>query len=173
VTAELPPSRLGGSALTLALLVVAVGLFGVVGGLPYLAGPLLGPAGVLATAAWRRRASGAGAVALLPALAALGTLAATAPVTASGELFGSLATLAFLLWLADDPARPAGGGRRAIPALAACGVGVAVAWSLTLLLPRPSGKVGVAAALLVASLLALAWFLAREAEAPAAVAATA
>ena len=164
MNAPVVPTRYGGSPFTLGLLVAAMALFGLVGGLPESTGPIVGVAGVVISAAWRgRRRATAGPIALAPALAALGALAVTAPAVPSTELFGSFAALATLLWLADDPARPAGGGRRAVPALSACAVGVALAWSLSLLLPRPSGEVGLAAVLLVGALLAVAWFLGREA----------
>lgn len=153
----------GGSGFTLALAVLSAATFGLVGGLPELAGPAIGVGGIVLTAAWRRFGPSPGeAYGPLPALIAFVVLAASSPPSASAELFGALAALALLLWLADDPARPSGGGRRAVPTLAACSLVVAVAWSLALALPRPSGAVGLAGGLLALALLVLAWLLARE-----------
>jgi len=88
-------------------------------------------------------------------------LAVTAPVVPSTELFAGLTGLAFLLWLADDPARPVGGGRRAVPAIAVGALGVGVAWAITLGLEGRSPDVGLAGALLAAALVLLALLLAR------------
>lgn len=160
-------TRRGGSVATFSVLVLVVGAFGLLGDLPYLVGPLVGIGGVAVSAAWRRyRPTTSVTVAPLPALVALGALAASSPAVPSAELFGGVAALALLLWLADDPSRPAGGGRRAVVALASCALGVGVAWSLALILPRPSGEVGIAGGLLALALLLLAWLLARETAGP-------
>ena len=156
--------RRGGSGLTFVLAVLAVSAFGLVVGLPDLLGPVIGVAGLVLSSLWRRRSTAGRSFVPLPALVALAVLAVSAPVVASAELFGSFATLGVLLWLADDPARPAGGGRRAARALGSCVLAIGIAWSLVLLLPRPSGEVGVAGALLALVLLALAYLLVREAE---------
>jgi hypothetical protein len=157
--------RPGGSPLTFAVAALAVALFGLVGALPDLAGPTVGVVGLVVSVLVRRGPSGA-TYGPLPVLVALLVLATTAPPVAAAMLFGGLATLAVLLWLADDPVRPAGGGRRAALPLASCGLAVGVAWSLVLVLPRPPREVGVAAGLLAAILLILSYLLVREAQRP-------
>jgi len=150
----------GGSAFTFAIVAAALGLFGWVGNLPDLLGPVVGVLGLALSALWRRRGSQAATFAPLPALVALGLLAASCPTLSSTELFGSLATVGLLLWMADDPARPAGGGRRASSALGTCGLAAGLAWSMTLVLPSLSGEIGVAGGLLAGVLLLLAFLLA-------------
>jgi hypothetical protein len=164
VSASRVDARRGGSGLTFALAVLAVSAFGLVVGLPDLLGPAIGVAGLVLSSLWRRRPTTGRSFAPLPALVALSVLAVSAPVVASAELFGGFATLALLLWLADDPARPAGGGRRAARAIGACGLAIGIAWSLVLLLPSSSRGVGVAGALLALVLLVLAYLLVRETE---------
>jgi hypothetical protein len=173
VSAPVVDAARGGSRLTFVLAVLAVSLFGLVGGLPDLIGPAIGVVGLVLSSLWRRRPTTGRTFAPLPALVALTVLAVSAPVVASAELLGGFATLALLLWLADDPARPAGGGRRAVSALASCGLAVGIAWSALLLLPSTSGRVGVAGALLAAVLLVLGYLLVREAEGRSSVAASA
>ncbi len=158
------PARFGGSGLTLAAFGAVVAVFGLVVGLPYLLGPVVGLAGVVASWAWRRRRAGAGReLGVLPAIVALGVLALAAPAVPATELLGGLSALALLLWAADDPARPAGGGRRAVGEIATCGLAVAVAWTLVLTVPRRTGAIDLAGALLAALLLLVAWLLTREA----------
>lgn len=154
--------RPGGNLLTLVLAAVAAALFGWVGGLPFLLGPVVGVAGVVGSSLLRSRPRRGSSFGPWPALLALAAIAVTAPPVSSAELFGGLATLAVLLWLADDPGRPAGGGRRAGLAIGSCAVAVAVAWSLLAVLPRPSGAVGAAGAVLVVVLLLVAYLLVRE-----------
>jgi hypothetical protein len=163
VSAPGPVAPRGGSGVTFAILAVAVVAFGLVGGLPDLLGPVVAAVGVAGSATWRRQWPGTGETfGSLPALVALAVLGASSPVAPSTELFGAIAALAVLLWLADDPSRPAGGGRRAAAAIGFCGLGVGIAWSLVLILPRPSGRLGIAGGLLALALLLLAWLLARE-----------
>jgi hypothetical protein len=166
VNAVEPGVRQGGSPLTFAVATFAVVLFGLVGGLPDLAGPAVGVVGLVTSALVRRRTAVGATYGPLPALVALLVIATTAPAVGSAMLFGGLAALAVLLWLADDPARPAGGGRRATLPLATCGLAIAIAWSLVLVLPRPSREVGVAGGLLAALLLLLAYLLVRSARQP-------
>jgi len=164
MSASFAEGRRGGNKLTFTVAAVALGLFGLVGGLPDLLGPAIGIGG-LAVAAWARRRGPLGTeYGALPALVGLLVLATTAPTVASAELFGGLSALAVLLWVADDPARPAGGGRRAALPLASCGLAVGIAWSVALVLPHPSQEVGLAGGLLASVLLVLAYFLVREAE---------
>jgi len=118
--------------------------------------------GVILSAFFRsRQPVGLGTWGLLPALGAIAILAATAPAIASTELFGGLTGLAFLLWIADDPARPSGGGRRAVPTIALGALGVGLAWAITLALPSKGPDIGLAGGLLAAGLVLLAVLIAR------------
>jgi hypothetical protein len=100
-------------------------------------------------------------VAAVPVLVALATGAVASPLGIVPELVAGGAALAFLLWLADDPARPAGGSVRGrvtvlIPAFA-----LGIAWASALLLPSSSASLGVAAGLLVFVIAALAYLVGR------------
>jgi len=156
------PGARGGSAFTLALLLGATIAFGFVGGLAEFVGPAVGAGGVVASA-WLRRRYGLAAptATLVPAVAALGVLAVSAAPVTSAELLGGLAALALLLWIADDPSRPAGGGRRAFRAIAACAASLGIAFGLFLALPALPPAVGVAGGLLAFVLLFLAVLLER------------
>jgi len=169
MSAEVVDAPRGGGSLTLLILGAAMVLFALVGRLPALVALGVGTVGVVGSAAWRRRRHPAApTLSPLPALAALAILAAYSPAIPSAELFGGVATLALLLWLADDPGRPAGGGRRAVLALGSCGLGVAVAWAIVLSLPTLPHTVGWAGGLLALILFVLAWLLARESAPPSA-----
>jgi hypothetical protein len=158
----LAEGRRGGSGATAVLAAFAMVLFGLVGDLPLLLGPILAIVGVVLSGLWRRWARPDVDLAPVPALFALGALALTSPPVPSAELFGGLATVAVLLWLADDPSRPAGGGRRAATALASGALAVGIAWSFALVLPGRIPGVGVAGGLLALVLLLLAYLLVRE-----------
>ena len=165
-----PPGRGGGLATTVLLGGTACFL-GLLGGLPFPVGPAVGALGVAASAIWRTYGRGrGGAVPLVPALVALVVLAVTAPVAASTDLFAGLTGLAFLLWVADDPGRPAGGGRRAAPTIAPAALAVGFAWAITLVLAGQPQEIGLAGGLLAAALVLLAVLfssLSRRAPAPA------
>jgi len=153
----------GGGVATLVLAGFAVTLFGLVGGLPYLVGPLVGVVG-LGAAALARRSSGAGpTLGPVPVLLALGVLAVTSPAVPAAVLFGGFATVAVLLWLADDPGRPSGGGRRAVLALGSGALAVVIAGSLVLVARVSHAEVGVAGGILAFVLLLLAYLLVRGA----------
>ncbi len=153
--------RLAGGASD-ALLLVATGAFaGVAGGNHAL---LL--AGTLLTASLGvvlRRVGGGRSrpVAPVPIRAGLGVAAVVSPLGLVPALAAGAAGLVFLLWLADDPHRPAGGVRRAGPGLLLPGLAVAMSWVSALLLPPGSATVGVAAGLLAFSIGAVAFLVAR------------
>lgn len=156
----------GGGVATFVLAAVALTLFGLVGGLPYFLGPVVGGVG-LAAAAVARRGSGVGPTfGPLPVLLALGALAVSSPSVPSTELFGGFATVAVLLWLADDPGRPAGGGRRAVVALGSGALAVVIAGTFALVVHVPHAEVGVAGGILAFVLLLVAYLLVREAGPP-------
>jgi len=155
-----PPPVRGGGLATTVLFGAAACFLGLLGGLPLLLGPVVGALGVFASTAWRTHGKGrGGTVALVPALLALAILAGTSPVAPSTDLFAGLAGLAFLLWIADDPARPAGGGRRAMPTIAPAALGVGLAWAITLALVGQPEEVGLAGGLLAAALVLLAFLV--------------
>lgn len=153
----------GGGAATVVLFAAVAAVLGLVSGLPVLVGPALGVAGVLVASVWRGASGGRpGAVTALPALVALAALTAAAPPAPSSELLAGLAGLVFLVWLADDPARLRGGGRRALPTVASAAVGVALAGTIALAVPTQNLGVGVAGGLVALALLLVAVRLARE-----------
>lgn len=151
------PIRRGGGVPTTALFGVAVGFLGLLTGVPFYLGPAIGGLGVAASAVWRARRPAVGeSLPLVPALAAVTALAATAPVAPASELFAGLAALAFLLWVADDPARPAGGGRRAAATIGPAALGIGSAWGVTLALTGRTAAIGVGAGLVAIGLVVLA-----------------
>ena len=153
--------RLAGAASD-ALLLVAAGLFaGVAGGghALLLAGTLVAVGlGVLL-----RRFGGAraGPIAPVPVLGGLGLAAVVSPLGLVPALAAGAAGLVFLLWLADDPHRPAHGVRRAGAGLLLPALAVAMSWVSALLLPPGSATVGVAAGLLAFAIGAVAFLVAR------------
>jgi hypothetical protein len=160
VSTPTPPAAGGGYATTVLLVAVAAFL-GLLGGLPYFLGPAVGVLGGVGSAVLRRRRGRhGGAVVLLPVLGAIAVLVVTAPPGPGSELFAGLTALALLLWLADDPARAAGGGRRAVPTLAPAALAVGLAWAITLGLAGASADVGLAGALLATGLVLLAFLFA-------------
>jgi hypothetical protein len=91
-----------------------------------------------------------------PALVAVGGIALAAPATPAAALLGGGCALAVLLWLSDDPARTAGGVRRAVPTVLVAGLAFVVAWGSALILPETSGELGLAGGLLALSLVLIA-----------------
>ncbi len=159
------PVRPGPRPVALALVAVAFGGFGLLGGLPYFAGVAVGVGGLLAAEATRRlRPWGSPSLPLLPAIGALLVLAVSAPATPAVALAGGLAAVALLLWLALDPTRLAGAARRAAPTLGYCVAALAVAWAVTVALPNIGSAVGVAGGLLAVVVLVLVLLLERGAE---------
>lgn len=150
-----PPDR-GGGVLPVVLLGLTLGVLGLLGGLPYYLGPLVAGLGVFASGLARRRRPSRGAVwTLLPALAALSVLAATATIGAATELFAGLSGLAFLLWVADDPTRPVGGGRRAMATIGPAALAVGLVWSIGLVYSGRTEEVGLGGALIATGLVLL------------------
>ncbi len=153
---------LGGGLATTIVLGASAAVFGLLGGLPDFAGPIVGVVGVGVATFWRahdrRRPA---ALALLPAVLAVAVLALTSPAYPSTELFGGLTGLALLLWIADDPARARGGGRRAAPAIGLIALAVGLTWTIALVAPGQAPEVGVAGGLLAGAFVVLAWLVAR------------
>ena len=154
------PDRGGGLATTVLLGSVAC-FFGFLGGLPLPFGPVLGALGAAGSAAWRTYGPGRSTTApLVPALVVLVVLTVTSPAGPATELFAGLTGLALLLWVADDPARPSGGGRRAASMIAPAALGVGMAWAITLAWAGRPQEVGVAGGLLAIALVLLAFLVA-------------
>jgi hypothetical protein len=143
--------------LVLALLVLAYGSDLPL--LPALALAILGSAAGLALRA--SRSSTLYGLAAAPVLLALGILAATTPIAPLPELLAGAAGVVFIAWLTDDPSRPPAGASRGALVWAIPGLGMGVAWASAFLLPSSAASVGVAGGLLAASLLVLAYVVAR------------
>jgi hypothetical protein len=97
----------------------------------------------------------------VPVLVALATGALASPLGVVPELVAGGSALAFLVWLTDDPLRPAGGVVRGrftvlLPAFA-----LGIAWGSALLLPSRSASLGVAAGLLAFVIATLAYLVGR------------
>jgi hypothetical protein len=154
--------------ITTALFAAALGFLGLFSALPLFLGPVLGVTGVALAAFLRRRPSArTGDRALVPALAVLVLLLLASPSSTATALFGGLGSLAFLLWLADDPWGAPGGGRRAVTVLAFAGLSFGLAWGIDLAFVGATGNVGAAGLLAVVALLVLAVVLLWGAERPA------
>ncbi len=123
---------------------------GLLGDLPFPAGLFVAGVGVLASTLWQSRRSARGSSwAIVPGLGALSLLVATSVAAPTTDLVAGVSGLAFLLWVADDPARPSGGARRATPAVAIAALAGGLAWSTSLVAPGGAPDIGVAAGLIV------------------------
>jgi hypothetical protein len=100
-------------------------------------------------------------IAPVPVLVALATGAVASPLGIVPELVAGGSALVFLLWLTDDPARPAGGSVRGRVTVLIPAFGFGIAWASALLLPSSSASLGVAAGLLVFAIAALAYLVGR------------
>ncbi len=95
-------------------------------------------------------------VAPAPLLLSLGTLAASAPLSALAEITAGVAGVTVLAWIANDPFRPPWGVLRGALGWGVPGLAVGLAWVSSFLLPPSAAPVGVAGALLAATVIALA-----------------
>ncbi|MGP8158339.1 MAG: hypothetical protein ACLPWO_01815 [Thermoplasmata archaeon] len=146
---------------SLALLLVSATYLGFLSGFPDGVGPVLAAAAVIFATGLRVGARRNVAVyAPVPVLAALVVEVVPAPVGLGTELVAGLAGLSFLLWLADDPSRPAGGSLRSLPTVGIPALAVGIAWSSTLFLPAGAVPLGVAGALLALTLAVVALLVA-------------
>lgn len=131
-----------------------MGLLGLLSNLPFLLGPVVGVVGVVLAHGLRRTPTmRVPELALVPALGALAVLVFASPAEIASGLVAGLAALAFLLWLADDPRRAPGGGRRAVAIIGLSAVGFGLVWGITLLVPPGAQDIGVAGALAAGALL--------------------
>jgi hypothetical protein len=92
----------------------------------------------------------------IPALAGTLFLAAGLPAGAGPDLLAGFAGVVLLAWIAEDPARPAGGVVRGAMGWGLPGLAVGLAWVCSFLLPPSSAPIGVAGGLLAAVVIALA-----------------
>jgi len=145
---------------TFALLAAGLVGFALLGTLPLVGGILVALGGVAAAAGLRMSGwRGAHAYAPIAPLVSLGILAVAAAPTAIPALYGGAAALAYLLWLSEDPDRLAGGPGRAAGRLLVPGIGLALAWTSSFLLPGGVATVGIAAAFLGGVLVLVALLL--------------
>ena len=162
--ATAPPRRPRVRPLSLAILFVGTTYLGYLSGFPYGLGVFVAAGAVVLAAVLRRSRSGADAAyAPAPVLAVLAIEAASAPVGFGTELIAGLAALGFLVWLADDPARPAGGPLRELPTIAVPTLALGIAWTSGLLLPTGALPLGYAGGLLALALAAVAYLVIRPA----------
>ncbi len=152
--------RLPVRPVSLGLLFVSAAFLGYLSGFPDGYGLILAITAVLVATGLRMSSSRVLApYAPVPALTALAIEAATAPVGFGTELLAGLAALSFLVWLADDPARPAGGALRALPTITLPALALGIAWSSALFLPAGAVPLGVAGGLLALTLAAVAFLV--------------
>jgi hypothetical protein len=150
---EVPPgpARLPrGLGWPLLLLAVVLAGFGTLGTLPLVTALTVALAavtlGALPRLLPRRSLRPLAPVAPLVGLAVLADYAVPTGVTA---LYGGVAALVLLIWLADDPERLPGGSARALNRLLIPTVGLGIAWASAFLLPGGVAPLGAGVALLV------------------------
>ena len=149
---------------SLALLAAPTALLGAISLIPDGAGLAIVAIGVALAVALRiSGAPSVSAYAPVPALFALVLVVMFAPVTFAAELLAGFGGLALLVWLADDPARPAGSAVRSLSVVAVPALAVGIAWSSALFLPAGVVPFGVAGGLLALTLAALAFLFATPA----------
>jgi hypothetical protein len=145
-TPSRPTAGRDGVAGPLVLGATAVAL-GFVGALPFPLGPVLGALGVAASAVLRGVPSPTWNVwALAPAILAIAVEALTAAYSPVTVLLSGACGVAFLFWIADDAALPAGNGRRGLVPISIVAGALGLAIALVLVLPRGRGRGGSARA---------------------------
>jgi len=147
---------------SLALLAVLGGLFGFLANWPHYEGLILMLAGVGAGGALQRLGpSWVRAFAPVAVVVVFTAVALESPLGLLPELVAGGGGVAVLLWLADDPGRPAGGVARAQNTLGIPALALGIAWASALLLPSSSASLGVAVGLLVFVIVAVAYLFGR------------
>ena len=147
---------------SLACMALATLLLGLVSGFPGGFGFLVAGGAVVLAVALRLSASPVDrAWAPVPVLGALLVEAVAAPIAFGAEVLAGFAGIAFFLWVADDPARPLGGAVRSFSAISVPALALGIAWGSALFLPAGNVPLGVAGAVLVVALAAVALLLAR------------
>jgi hypothetical protein len=84
-----------------------------------------------------------------------------APPIPLAEVLAGVSGVAFLFWIADDPHRPTGTGRRGVVPIAVVALGVGFSLSIILVLPPGTSEVGIAGGLLALAMVLVAVLLAR------------
>lgn len=149
------------------VLVVAVGLFALAGGTFAPWSVVAGMAGAIASVLLRLRAGPRPTLApLVPVLLALAALSVLAVPSGLASLAAGGVGIAFLLWLADDPARRPGGARRAGRPLGLAALAVAGVWTFSFLGIRAPASTALAVAALAVGIVLLAVLLGRLAAEP-------
>ncbi len=92
----------------------------------------------------------------VPMLAGFLLLVARLPAGPAPELLAGVGGVVLLAWLAEDPARPAGGATRGVIGWGLPGLAVGLAWVSSFLLPPSAAPIGLAGGLLAAVVIALA-----------------
>ncbi len=143
------------------LLGTVAGLFGLVTGLPDGAGAFVAVAGVAIGGALRQPAGfpRGRAFAPVPVVIGLVSVASLSSLGLVPEILAGASGVALLVWLADDPGRPAGGPARAQLTIAVPALALGIAWASALLLPSDAASLGVAVGLLVFVLAAVAYLV--------------
>ncbi|MCI4329510.1 MAG: hypothetical protein L3J80_01405 [Thermoplasmata archaeon] len=153
------PGLEGRSLRAAAVVTVLGGLVGVIGGESVVLALVLALAGSLATLSLRgRRNPLAEEYGLLPAIAALGALAALATPSLLVGLLAGVAGLGLLLWNAES-ARDTVRTAEPVEGLLIPGLGLAIALLTALSLPTASAAVGAAAFAVVVALALVVWAL--------------
>ncbi len=155
-----PAPRSRGLA-SLVLLGAVGGLFGYLSGLPDALGTIVVVAAVGLGAGLQRIRTRSIAHEAFPApvVAALVSVAMLSPYGLLAGLLGGASGVALLVWLADDPGRPAGGIGRSTLAIGVPGLAIGIAWASAFLLPPGAASLGVAVALLVFVVVAVAYLI--------------
>jgi hypothetical protein len=97
----------------------------------------------------------------LPVLLGLGVVVVELPLSSLAELLAGVLGVLFVAWLMEEPTRPPAGVARGAMGWLIPGLGVAVAWASSFLLPSNAAPVGVAGGLLAAALVLLAYLTRR------------
>jgi hypothetical protein len=118
-------------------------------------GVAVGSVAVAAGLEWSAdvRARGVAPVPMIAGLLFLGLGLTSGPAT---ELLAGAGGVVLLAWIAEDPARPAGGPVRGVIGWGLPGLAVGLAWVSSFLLPPSAAPIGVAGGLLAAIVIALA-----------------
>lgn len=157
------PARSGPDALlgSIVLGAAAVAL-GLAGGLPSGLGAVIGAVGVTTSAICRSMASARWkTLPLVPAILAISVEVILATPVPATELLAGATGVAFLFWVAEDPHRPVGGGRRGVTPIALVALAVGFSLAIVLVLPRGPSDVAIAGGLLALAMVLVAILLAR------------
>jgi len=153
----------GGGLLGTLVLGLAAVVLGLVGGLPFALGALIGVVGVGASVAFRTVASRPWrAWTVVPAMLAVSVEVVLAPAVPAAELVAGATGIAFLFWMADDPHGSRGRAERGLIPIAVVAVAVGFSLGIVLALPRFPSEVGIAGGLLALAMVLVAILLARS-----------